>query len=118
MGEQFKENRLVVGGETLELDDGFLPEGSAWNEEIARAFAADDGLELSEESWEAIGLLRELFFQTGQAPHNKVLLNRYAELKGIERKEATQRFYALFPLGPVAQAARIAGLPKPRRCCT
>lgn len=118
MTEQLKENRLFVGSETLALDDGFLPEGSPWSEEIARAFAADDDLELTEESWEALRLLRELYLQTGQPPHNKVLLNRYAELKGVSRNEATKRFYALFPLGPVAQAARIAGLPKPRRCCT
>ncbi|MDT8445755.1 MAG: TusE/DsrC/DsvC family sulfur relay protein [bacterium] len=118
MLKELKENRLVVGGQEIPLDDGFLPQPEDWNDQIALAFADDDGLELTEASWEVIHLMREMFFAQGEAPHNKVLMNRYAELKGLERTEAIKTFYRLFPLGPIAQAARIAGLPKPRRCCT
>jgi tRNA 2-thiouridine synthesizing protein E len=100
----------TIAGKTLELDaDGNLANRNEWNEEIARALAAEEGLaELTERHWAVIRYMREVFDKEGDAPS----IRRLTKESGVETKE----LYQLFPKGPAKKAARIAGLPKPKGC--
>ena len=51
---------ITVNGVEIELDeDGFMIDPDLWNEDVARAFAASEGItELNEDHWKVINYLR------------------------------------------------------------
>ena len=100
----------VLAGKSLELDaDGHLAHGSDWNESVAAALAAQEGIpELTERHWAVIRYMRNEFQKNGQAPS----IRKLTKESGVDTKE----LYALFPKGPAKKAAKIGGLPKPVGC--
>jgi tRNA 2-thiouridine synthesizing protein E len=111
---------LVVGNKTLRLDeDGFLQDWEEWDEEVAKALAADDRftgttVELTDEHWKIIKYLRDYFLKYGVAPPIRMLVKH---CKKEVRKDCDLKYiYKLFPQGPAKDACRIAGLPKPTGC--
>jgi dissimilatory sulfite reductase related protein len=101
---------MTVAGVGVEVDaEGFLLDPSKWNEELARAIAAEEGIaELSERHWVVVRYMREEFARNGTGPSIRKMKNA----GGIPVKE----LYELFPGGPAKKAARIAGIPKPHGC--
>ena len=103
----------------IELDeDGFLLNWEEWDEEVAKALAADERwtgtkIELTNEHWVAIGFLRKRFEEKGECPPVKKILEEIARKLG-EEKATKSYLYKLFPQGLAKDAVRIAGLPK--RC--
>ncbi|CAG1010307.1 Sulfurtransferase TusE [Burkholderiales bacterium] len=99
-----------VDGRELECDElGYLLEADP-RDEVARAIAAADGIELTDAHWEVIRYLRDEYLAHGHSP------NFRAMLKGVQaiRPEADSKYlYDLFPMGPAKQGAKIAGLPQP-----
>lgn len=97
-------------GKKIELDDdGFVVNVSDWNEDIAKAIAAENSLDqLNEQHWQVINFMRKKFTEDGDTPSVRAL----GKLSGVTIKE----LYALFPKGPAKLAAKIAGVPKPRGC--
>lgn len=89
-------------------DEGFLTDPSEWDEDLARALAAQIGVELIDAHWDAIRFLRRDFEQTGET----ATLRRVSTVGGIPIKE----LFALFPQKPAKKMAYIAGLPKPHGC--
>jgi TusE/DsrC/DsvC family sulfur relay protein len=80
-----------------------------WNEEIARAIAADNGLEeLNDRHWLVVLFMRDRYLKTGSAPSIRSL----GKQSGVPIKE----LYQLFPKGPAKLAAKIGGIPKPSGC--
>jgi tRNA 2-thiouridine synthesizing protein E len=77
----------------------------------ARDSAAREGIELSDEHWKVIIFLRRYYLDHGwQArPHQ---LSRELD-KAFAEQGGARYLYRLFPHGPLAQGARIAGLPVP-----
>jgi tRNA 2-thiouridine synthesizing protein E len=100
----------VLAGHSVEVDpEGFLTDTSAWNDDIARAIAADNGVpELTERHWLVVRFMRDTYLATGQAPSIRSL----GKESGVPIKE----LYQLFPKGPAKLAAKIGGIPKPRGC--
>jgi tRNA 2-thiouridine synthesizing protein E len=99
----------VLAGTPVELDaDGFLADTEAWNEDVARALAAESGIELTDRHWQVVRFMRERYLTTGSAPSIRSL----GKESGVPIKE----LYQLFPKGPAKLAARIGGIPKPRGC--
>lgn len=100
----------TFGTKTVEVDDqGFLKNTNEWNEDIAKLFAADIGInELQEGHWKVVTFMRERFLKNGDAPSIRTL--------GKESGVNTKELYALFPKGPAKLAAYVAGIPKPRGC--
>lgn len=94
----------------LEFDqDGHLKDLNAWNEEIAKELAIQEGIsELTERHWTVINYMRKEFTEQGDAPS----IRKLTKESGVSTKE----LYALFPKGPAKKAAKIAGLPKPKGC--
>lgn len=97
-------------GKTLELDaDGNLANSNNWDETVAKAIAAEEGIEnLTDRHWKVINFMRKEFQEKGDAPS----IRKLTKESGVETKE----LYSLFPKGPAKKAARIAGLPKPKGC--
>jgi tRNA 2-thiouridine synthesizing protein E len=107
---------INVGGQELTLDeDGYLTDWSVWTKEAADAFAAQDGIELTDEHWEIINFLRSYFEEYQIAPAIRVLVKEVKAKFGAE-KGNLKYVYRLFPAGPAKQACKYAGLPKPTGC--
>lgn len=99
-----------------ELDEhGYLVDWQDWSESLAEAWAAADGIELGEEHWAVLHLLRDYYGEFGIAPPMRALLKLARERLGDEWSDS-RRLYRLFPGGPAKQACRYAGLPKPVSC--
>jgi TusE/DsrC/DsvC family sulfur relay protein len=88
--------------------EGFLTEYDEWDEDLARALAAQIGVELTEAHWKAINFLREDYRVQGET----ATLRRVSTLAGID----TKQLFTLFPKKPAKKMAYIAGLPKPTGC--
>jgi len=100
----------VLAGKTVELDaDGHLANRADWNESVAAALAAQEGIpRLTDRHWAVINYMRKEFEKNGQAPS----IRKLTKESGVDTKE----LYALFPKGPAKKAAKIGGLPKPVGC--
>jgi tRNA 2-thiouridine synthesizing protein E len=90
-------------------DEGFFTDPAQWREEMAPLIARQEGLTgLSERHWQVIKFMRHEYEVKGTGPTVRVL----GKTSGVSVKE----LYQLFPHGPAKEAAKIAGIPKPRGC--
>ena len=96
-------------------EEGYLVDLADWNEEVAKAMAAEDNLVLTENHWEVINFLRDYYAEYQVAPAIRVLTKAIGRKLGPE-KGNSKYLYELFPYGPAKQACRYAGLPKPTGC--
>ncbi len=97
-----------LAGQTVSVDDGgYMTDSNQWNGEIAKDIAQQLGIELSEQHWAVINWLREQHAQGVEANIRKVGNSGIVNIK---------EFYLLFPNGPLKNASKIAGLPKPTSC--
>lgn len=101
---------VEVNGQQIEVDeDGFIVNPELWDEEVAKAFAKDEGIEeLTEEHWKVINYLRDYYQQFQVAP----MIRKLCKETGFNLK----KIYELFPSGPAKGACKLAGLPKPTGC--
>jgi tRNA 2-thiouridine synthesizing protein E len=89
--------------------EGFLADAAQWNDQIAEAIAAQNGIaELTERHWLVVRFMRDRYLATGNAPSIRAL--------GKESRVAIKELYQLFPRGPAKLAAKIGGIPKPKGC--
>jgi tRNA 2-thiouridine synthesizing protein E len=102
--------KMELAGTSYEVDEkGFLQETEKWNEDLARAYAALEGVaELNEDHWTVIRYLRGYFLNNGICP----MVRRLTKETGL----GLARLYALFPEGPANSACKWAGVPKPTGC--
>ena len=104
-----------VNGTTVEADkNGYLVNLEDWNEDVARAIAADEGVELTDRHWDLIKYLREEFFDNREnQPNTRTILKAMSDIWGEKIKQNV--LYELFPHDPSKQGGKIAGLPESRR---
>jgi tRNA 2-thiouridine synthesizing protein E len=100
----------LIADTPVEVDaEGFLTDPEQWNEQIAQAIAAENGIpELTDRHWLVVRFMRDRYLTTGTAPSIRSL----GKESGVPIKE----LYQLFPKGPAKLAAKIGGIPKPRGC--
>jgi tRNA 2-thiouridine synthesizing protein E len=100
----------LIADAPVDVDvEGFLTDSGQWNEEIARALAAENGIgDLTDRHWLVVRFMRDRYLATGTAPSIRSL----GKESGVPIKE----LYQLFPKGPAKLAARIGGIPKPKGC--
>ncbi len=93
-------------------DDGFLLDPDDWNEDVARHIAEQTQLELNEDHWRVIHMIRQLYTDSGVVPELRTILK---QLKlTIGKEQATRKYiYNLFPYGYGQQGCKIAGMRKP-----
>ncbi len=101
---------IAVNGVEIELDeDGFMIDPDLWNEDVAVAFAASEGIVgLTEDHWKVINYLRDYYKQYQIAP----MVRKLCQDTGCNLKY----IYELFPAGPAKGACKLAGLPTPTGC--
>jgi TusE/DsrC/DsvC family sulfur relay protein len=100
----------LIADAPVDIDaEGFMTEPEQWNEQIAQAIAAENGVpELTARHWLVVKFMRERYLTTGTAPSIRAL----GKESGVPIKE----LYGLFPKGPAKLAAKIGGIPKPKGC--
>jgi dissimilatory sulfite reductase related protein len=100
----------LIADASVEVDaEGFLSKPERWNEQIAAAIAAENGIpELTDRHWLVVRFMRERYLATGNAPSIRSL--------GKESGVPVKELYKLFPKGPAKLAAKIGGIPKPKGC--
>jgi len=99
-----------IAGKRVDFDDeGYMKDFHAWDEELARELAREEGIEeLTEKHFRVIRFMRGEFEKNGTAPS----IRKLTKGSGVPTKE----LYLLFPKGPAKKAARIGGMPKPKGC--
>ncbi len=107
---------IEVNGTTYETDEeGYLVNLSDWNEDIGKAIAVTENVDMSENHWEVVNFLRDYYNEYQIAPAVRVLTKAIGKQLGAD-KGNSKYLYELFPYGPAKQACKIAGLPKPTGC--
>lgn len=100
----------------LNLDkDGFLADLNDWSADVAAELAATEGIELTEQHWEILTLLRAFYQEFELSPAMRPLSRYIKEHLGAE-KASSIYLLTLFPGSPAKLAAKIAGLPRPENC--
>ncbi|KZY71062.1 sulfur relay protein TusE [Oleiphilus sp. HI0071] len=94
---------------------GFLINLEDWSEEVAVTIAREEGIELNDDHWEVLWLLREFYAEFDLSPANRILVKAVKEELG-EKKGNSIYLLQLFPGSPAKIASKIAGLPKPLNC--
>jgi dissimilatory sulfite reductase related protein len=100
----------LIADAQVDVDaEGFLTTPEQWNQQIAEAIAADNGIpELTDRHWLVVRFMRDRYLATGTAPSIRSL--------GKESGVLIKELYQLFPKGPAKLAAKIGGIPKPKGC--
>jgi TusE/DsrC/DsvC family sulfur relay protein len=98
----------TIAGIAIDVnDEGYMTNASQWTKEIAAGIAAEEGVELTEKSYELIDWIR-----------NKVNNGELLTIRGINKSGVVdaKTFYQMFPGAPLKKATKIAGVPKPASC--
>ncbi len=106
---------LEVNGTTVATNEkGYLEDVNDWSEDVAKALAEAEGIELGERHWDVINYLREEYLENrGNQPNTRTIIKAMSAQWGEKIKSSD--LYALFPLDPSKQGGKIAGLPESRR---
>ena|SRR6056297_129002 len=110
------ERKLALDGREIALDpDGHLVDPDDWSEPVAEEMARLDGLELCDLRWWLIRFVRAHYGAYGMPPLMRVAVK--AMRRDVGPEDASSRtLYRLFPDGPIREACRYGGLPKPESC--
>jgi len=106
---------IEVNGKTIETTEaGYLVNHMDWDEDVARALATKEAIELTEKHWDVIRYLRDEYINNGgNQPMERVVLKDMGKKWGS--KPTSKDLYQLFPLAPTKQGTKIAGLPQVMR---
>ncbi len=108
--------KLELEGRSIALtDEGFLCDYRDWDEEIAVALAASEGIGLTEAHWEILHFIRAYYLRARHLPNMRMFVKAVAQALGAE-KGNSRYLHRLFPKGPLKYACKLAGLPKPPYC--
>ena len=103
-------------GVTIEADEeGYISDVSLWNQELAGMIAESENIEMNDDHWEVVNFLRNFYEEYQIEPAARILTRAIKRTLGPE-KGNSKYLYELFPFGPIKQASKIAGLPKPTSC--
>lgn len=101
-------NKTIAGNTVDVNEEGYLTDMSQWNEAIAAAIAAEEGIgPLTAPHMKVINYLRQ------QQAAGASLTIRSMGKSGVV---TTKELYDLFPGGPLKKSSKIAGIPKPVGC--
>lgn len=104
-------NKLVTQEKMDASQRGHLMELEPWSERQAMDMARADGLLLTDDHLAIIRYLRDCFADHGDRVNARMLTRALEEeFAGLGGHKF---LYNLFPMGPIMQASRYAGLPLP-----
>ncbi len=107
---------LISNGQSLATDsEGYLENLTDWSENVAELIAKNEGLELTENHWQIIHLLRRFYSEYELSPAMRPLVKYIGLHLGKEQAKSIY-LMQLFGESPPKLASKIAGLPKPTNC--
>ena len=107
---------LTVGDKLSELGpDGHLVDANEWSVAVAEEMAARDGVELDDLRWWLIRFVRQHYIEYGTPPLFRVVIQAM-RCEGVVENPSSRVLYRLFPQGPIREACRFGGLPRPESC--
>jgi tRNA 2-thiouridine synthesizing protein E len=95
--------------------EGYLIEPGDWSEDIARALAQEENIELSDDHWDTLRFMRDYFDEHQVIADARFVIKHLAERYG---RDAQKKLFELYPYGYVKQACKIAGMRRPRAWST
>ncbi len=95
--------------------EGYLLELGDWNEAVAQQLAQGERIDLLDEHWTLIHLVRAFYKKFEVAPAMRPLVKQVLSQLGAE-KGTSIYLLKLFPGSPAKLLAKIAGLPRPTNC--
>ena len=101
---------ILHDSSNTEKDSDFPHAPEGWTRTIAEDRAQQEGLELSDDHWQAIRAVQE-YFARNEVPRVRELHDALDEK--FHSQGGIKYLYLLFPAGPVAQGCRLAGLQAP-----
>ena len=99
-------------------NEGYLFEPEEWDESVALLLAAEEGIELDDAYWPILHFMRQHWARHRVAPDVRHVVDYLASSEGMDKKQAKEHLFHLFPYGYVKQACKIAGMLKPRAWST
>ena len=98
----------IIAQKTVQVnEEGYLTNFAEWNKEIGEEIAKENNIALSPKHWEVINYIQNEFKNESPLTIRKIGKSGVVDIK---------EFYALFPVGPLKTATKIAGIPKPAGC--
>ena len=98
---------VIANTEVSVNEEGYLTDLNQWTREVATEIAGNEGVTMSDKSWEVIDWIQNQYRSEVALTIRKVGKSGVTDIK---------EFYALFPGGPLKKASKIAGIPKPASC--
>ncbi|TCJ12293.1 TusE/DsrC/DsvC family sulfur relay protein [Parasulfuritortus cantonensis] len=98
--------------------EGYLIDPEAWDRDLARGLAAEEGLVLDALAWSIVDFMRAYWQEHRVAPDVRHVLEHLAQAHGLGRQAAKDSLFRVFPYGYVKQACKIAGMMRPRAWST
>jgi tRNA 2-thiouridine synthesizing protein E len=106
----------LPGEEDFRFDsDGFLKDISLWNEQIAHEVAQLERVKLDTSKLLVILTLRDYYLSNQKMPRLREFISLLRTKPGMAEINSAL-LHQWFPISFTLQTARIAGLPKPKRC--
>ena len=93
-------------------ENGYLVNSGDWNEEIAAAIFAEEGIDPTQEHWDVVNYVREQTL-AGDEPNERKILKAMEKVWG--RKVTSKEMYEMFPGMPSKQGLKIGGCPQSTR---
>ena len=109
-------NTKQLAGKNIEVDkEGYLRNLNDWSEEIAEIIAQEENINLTQDHWAIVHLLREFYKAFDVSPAMRPLV-KYVGIHLGKEKANSIYLLTLFPPSPARVASKIAGLPRPANC--
>ena len=86
-----------------------------WHPAYAEDIARDQSIELGEEHWDVLHIVRDFYRETGISPNMRPLV-KLLGTRGSPQLASSLELMRLFGGNPATTVAELAGLPKPVNC--
>ncbi len=106
---------LEVNGNSIATTEaGYLVDLNDWNEDVCRALAAEESIELTDKHLDVVAFLRDEYINNGgNQPMERAITKHMSDVWGEKLKG--KDLYLLFPGAPSKQGLKVAGLPATTR---
>lgn len=94
--------------------EGYVVDPEQWSEDLAAVFAKEEGITLDANYWLVLNFIRHYWNKNHVAPDVRHVLKHLSETKSLDKKQAKQHLFHLFPYGYVKQACKLSGMKRPR----
>jgi len=88
-------------------EEGYMTDFAQWTKEVGEEIAKENNIVMTPKHWEVID-----YIQNEHRNDSPLSIRKIGKSGVVDIKE----FYALFPVGPLKTATKIAGVPKPASC--